>query len=291
MLERIDALVAKGEKLLLLVSLGMMTILVGLDVAQRTFSRPVGRTESLVEGLMRAISGPLDEAAVESAHRLGGVVFVVVAVFFFVFGAHTARGVIAERANQPAPSVVSSAVRGVVVLVATAAFIKLVLVIFPSSVPGAQKFALGFMMWAGMLGASLATRERRHIVLDPIIKKLEGDDRRRFAGLSGLVTGLFCAFIATIGFMQLKGEIHDWATGEGVGLYPALPIPLWLGTLSIPVAFTVMTLRFWKNGAHDFKHGPPTPQEHGVDLEEVERLANEQQLDNQGDTNAEAVTA
>ena len=46
MLQTVDDLIARVERLLLLGALTMMTVLVGLDVAQSTFSRPVGRTEA-----------------------------------------------------------------------------------------------------------------------------------------------------------------------------------------------------------------------------------------------------
>lgn len=286
MLQRMDDAIARVEKLLLLVSLTMMTALVGTDVVQRTFSRPVGRTESLIAGLINAIAGPLDADARTTALRFGSVVFVVVAAAMFVFATHTARGVVAERSGgaMPVPTLGKSIALGLGLLVLSGIFVRVVLFAFPSSVPGAQKFALGFMLWAGMLGASLATKQRRHIVLDPILKKLEGKDRHSFGLISALVSASFCAFITTIGVLQLAGEVHDWSTGTGVGLYPALPIPLWLGTLAIPVTFAVMTLRFLKNGLQDLREGPPNVADaHGVDLEEVKKLA-----DAKGDSSSSA---
>jgi len=274
MWQKIDDGIAKLERLMLLVSLGMMTILIGLDVTQRTFSRPLGRTEALVAAIIELFSGPLSEDARATAYRVGGVLFVVVALVLFAFAANAAGRVTAERAGQAPPPFASSAAKGVGVFVALAIAVKLLLVVFPSSVPGAQKFALGFMLWAGMLGASLATRQRRHIMLDPIVKKLTGDDRKRFAGLSGVVTAVFCFVIFVLGATQVGGEIHEWREGEGTGNYPALPIPMWLGSLSVPVAFAIMTVRFFMNGILDWKNGPPnTTDAHSVDLEEVEKLA------------------
>lgn len=274
MLQTIDDLIARAERILLLGSLTMMTLLVGLDVTQRTFSRPVGRTEALVAALVEAIAGPLDEAGRSSAQQLGAVVFVVFFAFMLCLAAHSARAIVAERAAAASPSLGGSVARGLGAFAATAVFVKLLLLVFPSSVPGAQKFALGFMLWAGMLGASLATRERRHIVLDPIVKKLEGTDRKRFAFIGNLVSALFCGTILTLAIVQVGGEIHEWSSGDGVGLYPALPIPMWIATLAIPVTFGVMTFRFLKNAFHDLREGPPASVDaHSVDLNEVEKLA------------------
>jgi C4-dicarboxylate transporter, DctQ subunit len=273
-MQALDDLIARVERLMLLAALAMMTLLVGLDVTQRTFSRPIGRTEALVAALVDAVAGPLSESGRQSAQTAGTVVFAVVFAAMFCLAAHGGRVMQAERASASPPSVGGSVVRGLGAFIACAVGVKALLVVFPSSVPGAQKFALGFMLWAGMLGASLATRQRRHIVLDPIVKKLEGDDRKRFALIGNLVSALFCGGVFLLAVIQTGGEIHEWRTGDGVGLYPALPIPMWLSTLAIPTTFGVMTFRFLKNAWHDFQHGPPASVDaHSVDLTEVEKLA------------------
>jgi TRAP-type C4-dicarboxylate transport system permease small subunit len=277
-LDRLDDLIARGERALLLLSVAMMTLLVGADVTQRTFSRPVGRTETVLLWLAEAVAGPLSpEAQARVTGPVGGVFFVAVALAFFVAGARTAQR--AEPGGAPqqggeAPPWAPALRNGILVFVVVAVAVKALLAAFPSSVPGAQKFALGFMLWSGMLGASLATKTRRHIVLDPVVKKLEGDDRKKVAFLGGVVAGLFCGLIALLGVMQLGGEFHEWSEGEGVGVYPALPIPLWIATLAIPSTFAVMAFRFGKNAVHDLRHGPPsTADAHSVDLEELKTQA------------------
>ena len=58
-----------------------------------------------------------------------------------------------------------------------------------------------------------------------------------------------------------------------MGVYDALPIPLWIATLSVPVTFSVMAMRFLAQGIHDFKWGPPKggADAHGIDLEALEK--------------------
>ncbi len=267
MLDRVDDLIARGERALLLFAVAMMTLLIGADVTQRTFSRPVGRTEAALLWLGEKFAGPLSaDAQATVTGPLGSAVFVVVAAAFFVAAARTAQ--------RGQGSFGAAARNGLLALVVVAVAIKALLVAFPSSVPGAQKFALGFMLWSGMLGASLATKTRRHIVLDPVVKKLTGDDRKRFAFLGGMVAAAACGFIAVLGAMQLGDEFHEWRTGDGVGVYPALPVPLWIATLAIPTTFAVMAFRFAKNAVHDLQHGPPsTADAHSVDLEALKEQA------------------
>ncbi|OGQ26554.1 MAG: hypothetical protein A2138_19470 [Deltaproteobacteria bacterium RBG_16_71_12] len=189
-----------------------------------------------------------------------------------MFAAHAARLVSAERAAAGPPAFLGSALRGALVFIGCAAAVELLLWAFPSSVPGAQRFALGLMLWAGMLGASVAARERRHIVLDAVVKKLDPGTKRPVALVSGLVTGAFCALVALLAGMQLAGEIHEWASNEGVGLYESLPIPTWIATLAIPTAFAIMGARFVGYAVRDFRFGPPAGGDggHGVDLEQLQ---------------------
>jgi C4-dicarboxylate transporter DctQ subunit len=272
--KKLDDAVNRVERALILVCVVGMTALVGADVIQRTFSRQVGKTEQLVTFLADKIAGPLTpEARASFEGPIGGAVFVVFALVVIILAAHAARGVTAERKSQPPPKFIGSVIAGALVFVGLAIAVKALLWLFPSSVPGAQKFALGLMLWAGMLGASVAAKERRHIVVDAVTKKLDAGDKRLFALLGGLASGAFCGFVGYLSGRQLAGEIHDWATNEGVGLYESLPIPVWISTLAIPTAFILMGARFVGYGIRDFKHGPPTGGDggHGVDLEELQK--------------------
>lgn len=271
-LARLDDLVYQGERLLLLVSLAMMTVLVSLDVIQRSFSRPVGKTEGVLLSLLYGAEPTADQAAFVTG-TLGPVLFSSFCLLFFTLAAHSARSIAAERAKAASPGWGRSVGIGALLFLGAGAFVKGLLFVFPSSVPGAQKFALGFMLWSGLLGASLATRTRRHIILDPIKKKLDEQTLRPFSLIGGVVTFAFCAFIAVLGVMQVVAQVKDWASGDGVGVYDALPIPLWVSTLAVPVTFTVMGLRFLAQGIADWKYGPPKGgvDAHGVDLDALEK--------------------
>lgn len=269
--EKADDLVYRLERLLLFGCLTGMTVLVTLDVIQRSFSRPVGKFESLLLALL--YEDPTAEQQAFVVGTLGPVVFALLVGAFLSLAAHSARSIKAERAQQPIPGFARSAAIGAGLLVGLAIFVKALLWVFPSSLPGAQKFALGLMLWSGLLGASLATKTRRHIILDPIKKKLDPATLKQFSLVGGIVTGLFCGLIALLGVMQLHEQVLEWRSGDGVGVYEALPIPLWVGTLSIPLSFSMMALRFAGQGVHDFLWGPPKggADAHGIDLEALEK--------------------
>lgn len=268
---KVDDVIFLVERVLLAVCLSMMTVLVSLDVIQRTFSRPVGKSEALLLSLL--YTEPTAEQTAFVTGTLGPLVFGLATLLFCVLAAHSSRSIAAERAKAPAPGFGKSALIGAAVLLGGFAFVKGLLYLFPSSVPGAQKFSLGFMLWSGLLGASMATRARRHIVLDPIKKKLDPQALKLYSLLGGVVTFGFCALLGVLGVMQVAEQIHEWSGGGGVGVYDALPIPLWVTTLAIPISFFVMAARFLAQGISDFVWGPPTggADAHGIDLEALEK--------------------
>lgn len=271
-IDRLDDLVLMVERVLLVVSLSAMTLLVSLDVVQRTFSRQVSKTATLILGLLSNPSAETQQLVIET---IAPWVFNVGSLLLLVLAAHSSRSIAAERAKAPAPGVGRSALVGAGVWLGLAAFIKGLLWVFPSSVPGAQKFSLGLMLWSGMLGASIATRQRRHIALDTIRKKLDEKMGRTFSLIGGIVTFLFCALLTVLAVQQLHGEFVLWKDGDGVGVFDALPIPKWLMTLSLPLAFGTMALRFLGSGVRDYLWGPPIGgvDAHGVDMDQLAKDA------------------
>ena len=269
---RVDDAVFQAERLLLLASLAMMTLLVSVDVIQRTFSRPVGKTASF---LLWALGQPAGATRALVVDRVGPGLFYALALLFSVAATQASRSMSSARVKGKAPGWGRSLAVGAGLWAGLVGLVQALLWLFPSSVPGAQKFALGFMLWSGMLGASLATRTRRHIMLDAIKKKVDPGLERPFALVAGLATFAFCAFLAFLGALQVTDQIRDWATLDGVGVYDALPIPLWLATLAIPVTFGTMALRFLALGISDFVWGPKKGglDAHGIDLEALERQA------------------
>jgi TRAP-type C4-dicarboxylate transport system permease small subunit len=270
--DRIDDVALGIERVLLLVTLSLMTVLVTLDVVQRTFSRQVSKTASI---LLALIPNPSAETQRLVIDTVGPWVFIVGSLLFCLVGAHSSRSIAAEKKGAAAPKWGPSVLLGAGVWLGLTAFIKGLLWVFPSSVPGAQKFSLGLMLWSGMLGASIATRERRHIVLDTVKKKLDAKMGNLFSLIGGVVTFAFCGLLAWLAFQQLHEEFVLWREGDGVGVFDALPIPKWLVTLALPLTFGTMALRFLGAGVRDYVWGPPVGgvDAHGVDMEQLAKEA------------------
>lgn len=258
-LRLLDESVYRGERFLVGLCLCMMTLLVFVDVMQRTFSRQVGKTAKFLLWVLSET--PESDLGQTVANTVGPALFWVLAWFFTVAAVQSARHMRLTRSG--AASSDAQAGLGRSVLLGTLfwagffGFLKGLLVVFPSGVPGAQKFALGLMMWAGFLGATMATHTRKHIVVDAVKKKLDPLMSCIFSGIGGVVAAALAGYFAFLGYLQWHEEYLDWATEEGVGVFEALPIPTWTVTLALPVTFAIIALRFFVMGLSDMWYGPP----------------------------------
>lgn len=93
------------------------------------------------------------------------------------------------------------------------------------------------VLWLGLLGAMVATREQRHITVDVITQWLGPRGARFIARFNNAVCAAVCGIIAWHAwrYVQLDREFPV----EG-----ALGIPTWMLALILPIGFGVMALRF-----------------------------------------------
>lgn len=276
-LEGLDRGVYQAERALLFVSLVMMTVLVFGEVVVRTFTRPVGKTAALLLWVAERFGEVPEPARKQIVELWGPLFFSLLSLGLCVFAAHSARQMRAQRQGGDAARLPTSIVVGALVFLALAGAVKLFIWRFPTGIAGAQKFALGFMVWAGFLGASLATRARRHIVLDAVKKKLDPVVLPWFSFLGALATAAFTATLGYLASHKLATQIEEWsASGGRIHVFEALPIPEWLVTLALPVSLFLIAARFFCQGLSDLLYGPSLEtgaDAHGVDLEALKEEA------------------
>ncbi len=116
--------------------------------------------------------------------------------------------------------------------------------IFPTGVPGAQKLALGLLVWVAFLGASLATKEKQHIRVDVVTKKLAPEARHRFMWVGGFIPVALSFLMAFLGAKLTLTEIIEWHESEGaLHSFEALPIPSWWIPMAFATQFLLIGLR------------------------------------------------
>jgi len=139
-------------------------------------------------------------------------------------------------------------------VVAIAAGLKAFLFLVPNGLVWSQTLGLVLMLWVGVVGASMATREHRHLALDLGSKLWPKRWLPAVQGVGNLVTALFCLSLALLACVSLRDHFRDWSDTDGAGgVFPALAIPKWLAFTGVPAGFLVMALRFFAQALESFR--------------------------------------
>jgi TRAP-type C4-dicarboxylate transport system permease small subunit len=93
------------------------------------------------------------------------------------------------------------------------------------------------VLWVALLGASVATREDRHISIDLLSQHLSPQNRSWVQGGLHLFSSTICFLLVwpAVRFIQ-----EEYLTGKPL----ALGIPIWAAQSIIPVMVTVLGFRF-----------------------------------------------
>jgi TRAP-type C4-dicarboxylate transport system permease small subunit len=93
------------------------------------------------------------------------------------------------------------------------------------------------VLWTGMIGATVASRDNRHIRIDLFSRLLSARLHLYIQVVVGLFTTTVCAIIAWKGAVWVRMDYLDGLTGfEG--------LPAWLLEVIIPLAFGLIALRY-----------------------------------------------
>jgi len=101
------------------------------------------------------------------------------------------------------------------------------------------------VMWLAFFGASLATRERRHITIDLLDRAITPRVKAGFNVITQAVAALVLGYLARTGidFTKLQHEMGDKSA--------VLGIPEWIAVSVIPLALGIMTWRLLLGIAQD----------------------------------------
>lgn len=98
------------------------------------------------------------------------------------------------------------------------------------------------LLWITLAGAMVATRDHKHITVDAVIRYLPPG---RIKSATGCICDIFativCALLTYSTFLVFQMEFQDSVGGEIM-----TGLPLWASLLTMPVAFGIMTLRFFR---------------------------------------------
>lgn len=214
LLAKVDAALYRAEKAAVAAMLAAMGLVVFLDVVHRVATR---------EGSW--LANPV----------VVGVVAVVVAALAF------------RTRGKPAAWGVGA---GLAFVAAQAAFVKLV----PNGLVWSQTLALALTLWLGLMGASLAAHERRHLALDVGSKLWPASMVNKAAAVGHFLTAAFCVGLLWLGWRSVGAHFDLWTSTEGAaGTLSGLAIPKWAANLAIPYGMAALGFRFALEGVRTWR--------------------------------------
>jgi len=118
------------------------------------------------------------------------------------------------------------------------AFLQIILRnVFSSGISWADPLVRYLVLWVGFIGASLASKEEKHITIEVFSKWFSEHGNRYLKPIPYLVSVFICSLMTFAGWTFVKNEAQMGGTSF-------LQIPVWIPQIIIPITFALMTLRF-----------------------------------------------
>lgn len=108
---------------------------------------------------------------------------------------------------------------------------------FDSGILWAESFLRILVLWVGVLGAMVATREDNHINIDVISRYLSSTWQKIARLIGNLFAAVICALVSWHSLTLVQFEYVDETIAFGV-------VPMWICQAILPVGFGIMSLRF-----------------------------------------------
>jgi TRAP-type C4-dicarboxylate transport system permease small subunit len=109
--------------------------------------------------------------------------------------------------------------------------------VFGTGLLWADPLVRHLVLWAGFMGAAMATSSDRHISIDAFNKFLPERGRQVVHALTSLFAAATCWFLAQAAWTFIQDE---YAAGGEI----ALAIPSWVALLILPAGYFLLTLHF-----------------------------------------------
>ncbi len=124
--------------------------------------------------------------------------------------------------------------------------------------PWSEEIARYLFLWLTWVGASYATKERKHINIDVVYQMLSPLGQKFCLIVSTLVWIVFLVIMSILS-VQLTSSVFaggQIAVGSG--------IPMWIPYAAIPTGMILMLFRLLQNCYHDLKAAKQAPTEGGA---------------------------
>ena len=109
--------------------------------------------------------------------------------------------------------------------------------IFSTGITETDSLLKVLVLWVGMIGAVVASRERKHISIDILTRYVSDKTRQYVEVLINVFVVFICSLLATHSMRMLLVD-YESKTVAFSG------VPTWLLESVLPVAFTIISLRY-----------------------------------------------
>ena len=109
---------------------------------------------------------------------------------------------------------------------------------FGTTLSWGEELIINMLIWAGLIGSSLALRMGIHIGVDIFVKKFPPPVAK---ALTLVALGLGLGFCVTLAVLSIRFVIFLMSSGQ---MSIGLEIPMWIPYLCLPIAFGLMTWRY-----------------------------------------------
>jgi TRAP-type C4-dicarboxylate transport system permease small subunit len=239
--EKLDDVVYRLERLVVVASLAIMSVVVFLDVIHRTFASEenkfVGVLAKII-GLFGMQKPTLGSPEYQSLETAAPIVLWVVFVWLAYFGVRTATREVAV----PPLRALAYAVVGVI---GAYGLVRLMIAVMPNGFIWSQPLALVLTLWVGFFGASMCTHDNKHLRVEAVQRFLPESIRPLMGFVSGLLTTAVTFALAWLSLRYVMFNYDEYVATEGQGgLFIGLDVPKYWCFAALPLAFALMTVRF-----------------------------------------------
>ncbi len=109
---------------------------------------------------------------------------------------------------------------------------------FGTTLSWGEELIINMLIWAGLIGSSLALRMGIHIGVDIFVKKFPPPVAK---ALTLVALGLGLGFCAVLAVLSIRFVNFLMSSGQ---MSIGLDIPMWIPYLCLPIAFVLMTWRY-----------------------------------------------
>ena len=106
-----------------------------------------------------------------------------------------------------------------------------------SGIPWGDSLVRILVLWLGLIGAMIASRNHRHIKIDILSRHLNPINQIRLRRFTDIITSSVCFIVAWYAYVFVTIEFED-------GMIAFEEVPVWVTEVIIPFAFFTMAVRY-----------------------------------------------